>query len=215
MHRAIVTATALAALLGAGPAAAQMTADQISAALKRQGASQGCADCVFTEGTTRGGRVVLGETPADSATGEVETEVAARDDRPAATRVAFPVRSDLPPEVDRADQVVLKVTFETNSAYIRPSAAQDLAEACKVFSRLTSQARLNVIGHTDASGAESYNETLSGARASAVARYFVAECGVERGQLIVFGAGERRLLPDVAPVSEANRRVEVSLAPFS
>jgi OOP family OmpA-OmpF porin len=65
-----------------------------------------------------------------------------------------------------------------------------------------------IIGHTDASGSDDYNERLSRLRAEEVQRFFVNDCGIEASRLEAVGLGERFLLENVDPNSDQNRRVE-------
>ena len=69
----------------------------------------------------------------------------------------------------------------------------------------------NIIGHADASGPDALNRRQSAERARAVIRYLARDCGIDPARLRAFGLGNSRLLPGVPPVSELNRRVEVSV----
>jgi outer membrane protein OmpA-like peptidoglycan-associated protein len=65
-----------------------------------------------------------------------------------------------------------------------------------------------IIGHTDASGSDKYNERLSILRAKEVARHLVQECGVDATRLQTVGMGERFPLNSKDTRAEENRRVE-------
>lgn len=112
---------------------------------------------------------------------------------------------------DRDITVDMRVTFETNSAFIRPSAAKELGKICGAMTAAPSNWTFNIIGHADASGSPKINRPLSEARADEVARRLQSECGIAGSRFSTFGLGESRLLPGVPPVSEENRRVEVSI----
>lgn len=67
-------------------------------------------------------------------------------------------------------------------------------------------------GHTDADGADAYNETLSESRARAVARALMAQ-GVQAGRISTMGYGETQPVGDntSAEGKAQNRRVEVAI----
>lgn len=113
---------------------------------------------------------------------------------------------------DRDITVDLRVTFETNSAYIRDSAARELSKLCNAMQEAPPEWTFNIIGHADASGGPQINRPLSKARAQEVARHLERECGIAGSRFVTHGLGESRLLPGVPPVSEENRRVEVSIS---
>ena len=72
--------------------------------------------------------------------------------------------------------------------------------------------RISITGHTDATGSESINRTLSRARAQAVADYLIAS-GVNADRLLVSGVGSSRPIADneSARGRERNRRIELEL----
>ena len=116
-----------------------------------------------------------------------------------------------PPTLDREMTVDLQITFETASAAIRAGEQRDLRALCAAMRDAPGTWRFNVIGHADAAGPDGLNQRLSEARGRSVARWLATDCAIDRDRLAVFGLGESRLLPGVPPVSEANRRVEVSI----
>lgn len=68
-----------------------------------------------------------------------------------------------------------------------------------------------VVGHTDSSGSEEYNQRLSEARAASVATYLEGK-GISQGRLLSSGAGESEPVSDnsTAEGRAANRRVVLS-----
>ena len=74
-------------------------------------------------------------------------------------------------------------------------------------------AHLNVIGHTDSQGAESYNQGLSERRAQAVSDYFATAGSVPRQTMQVSGMGETEPLADnnTETGRALNRRVVVEV----
>jgi outer membrane protein OmpA-like peptidoglycan-associated protein len=67
-------------------------------------------------------------------------------------------------------------------------------------------------GHTDADGADAYNESLSERRAKAISRALVAQ-GVQPGRISTMGYGETQPVEDnsTAEGKAQNRRVEVAI----
>lgn len=102
------------------------------------------------------------------------------------------------------------ILFEFDSAQIL---SQSLPTLNQIGRALTSEElksyRFGVYGHTDASGAETYNANLSQRRAEAVRAYLVENFGISPSRLQARGFGEQRLKEPAAPNSPANRRVEL------
>jgi outer membrane protein OmpA-like peptidoglycan-associated protein len=75
---------------------------------------------------------------------------------------------------------------------------------------------IEVAGHTDSTGSDSYNQQLSERRASSVANYLVGQ-GITQQRLMTVGAGEAH--PVASNDSEAgrsqNRRVEMTIVPIT
>lgn len=69
-----------------------------------------------------------------------------------------------------------------------------------------------VVGHTDSTGSEDYNQTLSERRANSVATY-LAQQGISPSRMQISGMGESQ--PVASNATEAgrqqNRRVEIAL----
>ena len=73
-----------------------------------------------------------------------------------------------------------------------------------------------IVGHTDASGSDSYNQSLSERRASSVANYLKGQ-GVSEQRVIAIGMGELRPIADnsTSDGRQANRRVEITMVPVT
>jgi outer membrane protein OmpA-like peptidoglycan-associated protein len=102
------------------------------------------------------------------------------------------------------------VNFEKNSATLTDDAVANLTEVASALAdpRL-SGAKFVIEGHTDASGAENYNQKLAERRATAVEE-FLKNKGVSEAQMTALGMGE--LSPRVPdPLDPINRRVEMRL----
>lgn len=119
-------------------------------------------------------------------------------------------------EIERVSDDLLKLTlanevsFDVNSATVKPAFRPSLAKVAEVLQRYDTQ--VTVVGHTDSTGAESYNQQLSERRARAVGDQLVRD-GVASPRLSAIGRGEYEPRADNAtPAGRAqNRRVEILL----
>lgn len=67
---------------------------------------------------------------------------------------------------------------------------------------------IKIVGHTDGSGAETYNFQLSERRAAAVRDYLTTTWSIDANRFQVEGAGESQILDGTDPMDGINRRVE-------
>jgi len=124
-------------------------------------------------------------------------------------------RNDVQIQQLREDVLLLTldqdVQFATDSAAIEPGFRDTLGKVADVLTRHPGT-EITVIGHTDSTGDERYNQTLSERRAEAVRNELVA-MGVGGGRLSTVGRGESepRASNDSATGRAANRRVELVL----
>lgn len=105
------------------------------------------------------------------------------------------------------------ILFDTNSSAIRPAAADVLGKVAQLI-RDRSRGDVYVVGHTDSSGENAYNQKLSEDRAASVIAWLGRTEGIPTAILLGRGMGENQPVADnVAPQGRAqNRRVEVFLA---
>lgn len=107
------------------------------------------------------------------------------------------------------------ITFATDSASIQPQFRTTLDQVAQVLADYN-QTYVDVYGHTDSTGSDSYNLTLSQRRADAVADYLSTR-GVARARMGTRGFGETQPVAD--NTTEAgraeNRRVEIKVVPIS
>lgn len=102
------------------------------------------------------------------------------------------------------------VTFEFNSAKLTKQALRQLSVLGRVLSKPAFRGNKFIIGgHTDAVGGESYNTRLSQRRAQAVVEYLVTQHGIEKQFLSPVGYGESRLLKNLSPSADNQRRAEI------
>ena len=110
-----------------------------------------------------------------------------------------------------ADRILIldKVFFELDSATIKPESFPLLDEVLITLLDHPELTQVEVQGHTDDQGSESYNQELSEKRAQAVVHYLVAS-GVDGRRLVGRGYGEMSpLQPGTSEEARAaNRRVE-------
>ncbi len=107
------------------------------------------------------------------------------------------------------------ITFGVDSSTVQPGFQSTLD---KVATTLTQYEKtyVDVMGHTDSTGSDAYNQSLSERRASSVAGYLTSR-GVQSARLATKGYGESQ--PKASNIDEAgraaNRRVEIRLVPVT
>ena len=119
-------------------------------------------------------------------------------------------------EVERIGEGIL-VTFDSgvlfafDSAELQATARQNLNELSASLEEYPNTDVL-VVGHTDATGSDSYNQDLSERRAASARSYLVAE-GVPSARVTAEGRGETEPVAsnDEETGRSLNRRVEVAL----
>jgi outer membrane protein OmpA-like peptidoglycan-associated protein len=107
------------------------------------------------------------------------------------------------------------VTFPVNGDTIDPSFYPVLADVSKVLVDYPST-YIDVTGHTDATGSDSYNMALSQRRANATAAYLV-DHSVASQRLYVAGEGKTKPIAtnETEEGRAKNRRVEITLRPVT
>lgn len=107
------------------------------------------------------------------------------------------------------------VTFATDSSDLSPAFFDVLSSVGKVLAEFE-QTVVEVAGHTDSTGSNEYNQSLSERRARSVSSYLQSQ-GVIPGRLITVGMGETRPVSDNGTASgrQLNRRVEITMVPIT
>lgn len=100
----------------------------------------------------------------------------------------------------------LPILFTVGSDSIDPASRAQLAGLSELLQRHSDMILL-VIGHTDNTGSARANQALSQRRANTVRQALIGS-GVPEAQVAAMGQGAARMLPDAAPNSEPQRRVE-------
>lgn len=115
--------------------------------------------------------------------------------------------------VDLEGRVIVlldKVYFDYDKATIQPASFPLLQAVQRALATYPEILQVEIQGHTDARGQESYNQELSQARVDAVLEWLVKH-GVERKRLVAKGYGESMpLVPDASTEAAyaQNRRVQ-------
>jgi outer membrane protein OmpA-like peptidoglycan-associated protein len=104
------------------------------------------------------------------------------------------------------------ILFDFDSSTLRPEARENLGALARVLAEDLDDYELMVVGHTDASGADAYNQGLSERRAQAAAT-FLASRGIPSDATHVEGRGEMEPVAsnDTPAGQQQNRRVEVAI----
>jgi len=116
------------------------------------------------------------------------------------------------------DQLIVKfksgILFDVNRYDLRAGSVQTLSDFSTVLKDFP-QTTLKVEGHTDSTGAATYNQQLSLSRASSVSNFLNGQ-GVEKARLTAAGFGEERPVSNNATLQgrQQNRRVEVKITPI-
>jgi outer membrane protein OmpA-like peptidoglycan-associated protein len=107
------------------------------------------------------------------------------------------------------------VTFPVNSYAVDPMFQTTLVKVAETL-REYEKTYVDVLGHTDSTGSDAYNQTLSVNRAQSVANVLTSN-GVQSARIATKGYGEST--PKASNTTEqgraANRRVEIRLVPVT
>jgi outer membrane protein OmpA-like peptidoglycan-associated protein len=117
-----------------------------------------------------------------------------------------------PSERPQRTSITLNVFFEFNSDKILPDYYRDLDKLGNVLTAPEySATRVQVEGHTDIIGSDSYNLRLSERRAESVKQYLVQRFQIPSDRLVVRGFGKDQPIASNATPDgrDKNRRVEV------
>ncbi|MEO7504613.1 MAG: OmpA family protein [Sphingomicrobium sp.] len=119
--------------------------------------------------------------------------------------------------IRQGDDLVLRmpsgITFPVDSYAIQPQFQGTLDNVASTLASYN-QTYIDVLGHTDSTGSDAYNQTLSVNRATSVANYLEMR-GVARARMGVRGYGESTPIAsnDTELGRSQNRRVEIKVVP--
>lgn len=107
------------------------------------------------------------------------------------------------------------ITFGVDQDTLRPQFTSVLDDVALVLDEYE-KTLIEVAGHTDSTGTDSYNQGLSERRAQTVSDYLRTR-GIEPLRIISRGYGERYPVADNSSAQgrQANRRVELTLSPIT
>jgi outer membrane protein OmpA-like peptidoglycan-associated protein len=99
--------------------------------------------------------------------------------------------------------------FDVDSTFVRPDLQRDLGTLARSLNKYP-RTTVEVIGHTDSTGSDAYNQDLSERRARAVSSILISQ-GVPANRIVAIGAGERQPIASNATAQgrQLNRRVEI------
>lgn len=118
----------------------------------------------------------------------------------------------------QGDDLVLNIpsgiTFAYDSADVQPQFRQTLDKVASTLAQYN-ETLVDVYGHTDSTGSDAYNQTLSERRAVSVADYLSGH-GVQPQRIATRGYGESQPIAsnDTDAGRAANRRVEIKIVPI-
>lgn len=112
-----------------------------------------------------------------------------------------------------AGNVVINTTtdhFDFDSAVLKPAMRSELDSVASQVNASPGDEMLEIVGHTDSTGPEGYNQGLSERRAQAAADYLAGQ-GISSGNMTVKGMGESSPVADNSTRDgrAMNRRVEI------
>ena len=112
-------------------------------------------------------------------------------------------------ELEETVTIDLSVEFALDSAEINDLSFQELLKIINFLREYPTSSAV-IEGHTDSSGAASYNQSLSERRAEAV-KEVLSKSGIDAGRLSAVGFGEERPVAsnDTAEGRQRNRRVSI------
>ncbi|OCH18256.1 hypothetical protein A6E05_13095 [Aliivibrio sp. 1S165] len=104
--------------------------------------------------------------------------------------------------------------FKNNGSELAPESHAELDSIAAILVEHP-QANVNIVGHTDSSGSEAYNQKISEDRANAVSDY-LQDKGVKESQINASGEGESNPIATnkTAEGRSANRRVDIDIPNF-
>ncbi len=109
--------------------------------------------------------------------------------------------------------VRLNVLFDTNKATLKPESFVDIERLAKAMKEYATT-KVVIEGHTDSSGDNALNKSLSEARAKAVADALVSQYGIDASRVSSVGYGEDKPIADnsTAEGRSQNRRVQAEIS---
>lgn len=119
-------------------------------------------------------------------------------------------REQLATIVQDKPKIDLEINFDYNSDRISAKSLPAVQALGRALANPDLKGSTFVLaGHTDAAGADAYNQDLSERRADSIKRYLVDKSGIPAADLVTVGYGKAKLKDPAHPLAEVNRRVQV------
>jgi outer membrane protein OmpA-like peptidoglycan-associated protein len=121
--------------------------------------------------------------------------------------------------IRQGDDLILRmpsgITFPVDSSAIQPEFRSTLDGVAQTLASY-SQTYIDVLGHTDSTGSDAYNQALSERRAQSVGDYLSMR-GVARARMGIRGFGETQPITsnETEEGRSQNRRVEIKVVPVT
>lgn len=130
----------------------------------------------------------------------------------AAAEPAPAAEAPAPTPVSETITLSAAALFDHDRDVIKGEAKPQLDEFASRVKSLSQVDSVDVVGHTDSSGTDAYNQNLSERRAASVKDYLVGQ-GVDAGVINTSGMGESQPVADNSTKAgrAENRRVEITL----
>lgn len=128
--------------------------------------------------------------------------------RPGATPANAPSPTPRPP----ASAIALPDVFALGSAELPPRTIAMLDNLAAALARVPT-AQVLITGHTDSTGAATFNQGLSERRAQAARIYLAARRGIGAERIQVAGLGARQPIVGLDPAAPNNRRIQIWAQP--
>lgn len=131
---------------------------------------------------------------------------------PAAVAAAAPAPSPMPRMISKMVSLKAGALFDVNSANLKPAGQSELTALANQLKDMSEIQNIKIVGHTDSSGAEAYNQQLSERRAIAV-KNFLLDQGIPAETMATLGMGESSPIASNASADgrAQNRRVEITI----
>lgn len=130
----------------------------------------------------------------------------------AAAEPAPAAEAPAPTPVSETITLSAAALFDHDRDVIKAEAKPQLDEFAARVKSLSQVDSIEIVGHTDSSGTDAYNQNLSERRAASVKDYLIGQ-GVDAGVISTSGMGESQPVADNSTKEgrAQNRRVEISL----
>ena len=208
MKKNIRTASRLVAGLGG-----VIVASSVGTVLASPGYASDSAGKVIT--SDYGECVHTGGWKQELSTPECDAELVARLDAERLAAKLAALESPAAAPVSRLARLSDKsnVMFEFNSAVLSPAAMQELGKVPGMINEFDQIDGIEIVGHTDSSGPDSYNQALSEQRAASV-KQLLESRGVRGSLVSARGEGEDRPVADNSTRDgrARNRRVDILIS---